>query len=149
MTINLCSPSVDECDSYGRLATELASWLDVFGHGVNRVGVPNVAFGIESCLATFRQRAIRPVLGGLLLGYPTLHHTYGAMVNTGPKVAITMFESTVLPEGWAEALNRADESGVPVTPDNPDWLALWAEVKAARAVPKVKMFLGLDDQGAR
>ncbi len=47
-------------------------------------------------------------------------------------------------DAWAEALDRADESGVPVTSDNPDRLALWAEVKTGRTLPKVKMFLGLD-----
>jgi len=48
-------------------------------------------------------------------------------------------------DAWAEALDRADELGIAVTVDNADWLALWAEVKTARAVPRVKMFLGLED----
>jgi len=56
---------------------------------------------------------IRPAFGGILLGYPTLHADYGLFAQHGPRVALTMFESTKLPEGWAENLNKCDAVIVP------------------------------------
>jgi len=99
--VNICSPTFDPCDSYGRIANELSFWLEAWGQQVNQIG------------DQARKQAIRPSLGGILLGYPTNFWTYGTFVNTGPRIAITMFESTVLPDGWAEKLNRCDAVVVP------------------------------------
>jgi len=101
--INICSPSFDPADSYGRLASELATHVSSQVY-VNRFALDGSGNGV-----------IHPAMGGMLLGYPTLHQQFGGMVNTGPKIAITMFESTVLPEGWAEALNQCDAVIVPAT----------------------------------
>ncbi|MCL4256634.1 MAG: hypothetical protein KJ043_22950 [Anaerolineae bacterium] len=104
MTIlNICAPSFDPADSYGRIASELATYLSAQAH-VNRLALDGSGNGV-----------ISPAMGGILLGYPTLHQQFGGMVNAGPKIAITMFESTVLPEGWAEALNKCDAVIVPAT----------------------------------
>jgi glycosyltransferase involved in cell wall biosynthesis len=99
--VNVCSPTFDPCDSYGILATELVDGLGSLGWDVNTIGskAPN--------------RSIRIAPGGILLGYPTLHKTYGAMSNIGPKLALTMFESTVLPDGWVDRLNKCDAVVVP------------------------------------
>lgn len=99
--LNIFSPSFDPCDSYGRLANELATGIEAQGGSVNRIG------------GDAPDRPIRPVFGGLLLGYPTLYGAYGALASTGPRVAVTMFESTILPPGWVENLNRCDAVVVP------------------------------------
>lgn len=101
--INICSTSFDPADSYGRLASELATHLSSQVQ-VNRFALDGSGHGV-----------IHPAMGGILLGYPTLHQQFGGMVNAGPKIAITMFESTVLPEGWADALNACDAVIVPAT----------------------------------
>ena len=103
MTITLCSPSFNPSDSYGRLASELATHLSPLT-AVNCLSLD----GDDQPSQVFH-----PALGGILLGYPTLHERFGEMVNAGPKLAITMFESTQLPEGWAEGLNRCDAVIVP------------------------------------
>lgn len=104
MTIlTVCSPSFDPADSYGRIASELATYLSSHAH-VNRLALDGSGRG-----------AVHPAMGGILLGYPTLHQQFGGMVDAGPKIAITMFESTVLPEGWTDALNQCDAVIVPAT----------------------------------
>lgn len=105
--INLFSPTWDACDSYGRLASELASGFEACGYHVNQ-------FGDDAP----ENQSVRPAFGGLFLGYPTLFSEfyeakYGAFASMGPRVAITMFESTRLPDGWAENLNRCDAVVVP------------------------------------
>jgi glycosyltransferase involved in cell wall biosynthesis len=104
MIINVCSPTFDIASSYGRVARELAVGLSALGAEVN-------PFGGDADTS----RPIKPVMGGIFLGYPTSHSEYGGMVNAGPKLAITMFESTKLPEGWAEALNQCEAVIVPST----------------------------------
>ena len=58
-------------------------------------------------------KPIKISFGGILLGYPTLHPQYGAMVNGGPKLAVTMFESDKIPDDWVEPLNDCDAIVVP------------------------------------
>jgi len=99
--VNVCTPSFDPCDSYGRIANELSAWLEQHGHLVNHYGMNAPV------------QAIRPATGGILLGYPTLHKQFGALVNRGVRVALTMFESTLLPDGWSDALNKCDAVIVP------------------------------------
>lgn len=103
--INICSTTFDTADSYGRIASELATHLSPLAQ-VNRwsLGEDNAPLSVHY-----------PALGGILLGYPTLHERFGGMVNAGPKIAITMFESTKLPEGWVDALNKCDAVVIPAT----------------------------------
>lgn len=96
--MNVFSPTWEPADSYGRLARELANGLP--GH-VNRYG-PHAPTG-----------AIKPEWGGFLLGYPTNYPSYGVLARGGVRVAITMFESTILPEGWVENLNKCHAVIVP------------------------------------
>lgn len=95
MILNVCSPNFDPCDSYGRLACELAGGLSALDIRVNRIN-----------LREDELTPITPVLGGLVLGYPTMYKAFGYMVNAGPKIAITMFESTRIPHEWIEPLNQ-------------------------------------------
>jgi hypothetical protein len=100
-TLSIYTPQWDEHDSYGILAGRLARRAEQCFVHVNRIGMQDG--GGE----------VRPVTGGLLLGYPTLHREFGALANMGKRLAITMFESTKLPEGWSAALNRCDGVVVP------------------------------------
>lgn len=100
--INIFSPNWEEQDSYGRIAIELTRAFQTNGYHVNQFGdnAPS-------------QQKICPSFGGLMLGYPTLYKefyedVYGVFAKFGSRIAITMFESTKLPNDWAENLNKTD-----------------------------------------
>lgn len=97
--VSIYSPQWDEMDSYGILARKIAERTEAT---VNRLSL-NDADGTT----------LIPAPGGIVLGYPTLLEKYSPLVTLGRKVAVTMFESTVLPEGWVEALNQFDAVVVP------------------------------------
>lgn len=100
-SINLYAPSFDPFDSYGRVARELSKGLRQQGWNVGEIGE----------LADSPK--VLPILGGILLGYPTNYHSYGILAQKSPKIALTMFESTILPTGWVQALNSCDAVIVP------------------------------------
>lgn len=79
-------------ESYGRVGIELANGIEALGVHVNRIG------------ANEKQR-FELSYGGFLLGYPTHYHKYPMIAQHGTRIAVTMFESTALPEGWVENLN--------------------------------------------
>lgn len=100
--INIFAPNWEIQDSYGRIACELASGLEQRGYLVNKFG--------DHAL----QQPIHPTVGGLFLGYPTQFSEYGfPLAKLGNRIAITMFESTKLLDGWSEALNTCDAVIVP------------------------------------
>lgn len=99
MSLSIYSPQWDPFDSYGIIAHKIASRVD--GH-VNRLGV-NAVDGTE----------VIPAPGGIMLGYPTLMNHYSPLSRFGKRIAVTMFESTGLPDGWVDALNRVDAVVVP------------------------------------
>lgn len=102
--INIFSPAWEVQDSYGRIATELANGFRLRGYHVNYFGdgAPS-----DSKL---------PATGGIFLGYPTDFDSYGyPMGQVGSRLAITMFESTKLPDGWSDALNRCQHVIVPAS----------------------------------
>jgi glycosyltransferase involved in cell wall biosynthesis len=105
---------IDPYDSYGLIACRLIRHLDEMGVYVNAVahGYSRRANQPES-VRRIVERPIRPAFGGILLGYPTSYRRHGLMSATGPRVAVTMFESTKLPPGWAEVLNQLDAVVVP------------------------------------
>lgn len=103
-TINVCSPTFAPAESYGRIALEISDQFARMGHYVNRLG------GFDPAKDGDR---FRLAMGGILLGYPTLWELYTPLVNRGVRLALTMFESTILPEGWVERLNQADGIVVP------------------------------------
>ncbi len=114
--MNVFSPNYDPYDGYGRMALELAYHLDEQGVYVNAQGGANTqtVWGTQSkAIQELINKPIRPMVGGLLLGYPTLHKRYTALAQTGMRIAITMFESTKLPGDWMQALNECDAVIVP------------------------------------
>lgn len=101
-SVNVFSPNFELADSYGRLASELSSGLENRGVSVNRIGghAP-------------QHQPMTPVMGGFVLGYPTNFHKFGVLASGGARVAVTMFEASCLPEGWADVLNTCDAVIVP------------------------------------
>lgn len=99
-TVSIYSPQWDPYDSYGIIANRLAEGID--NRHVNCISLNGDAGG-----------RLIPSPGGILLGYPTLAEAYGPMARMGRRVAVTMFESTALPEGWVEALNGFEAVVVP------------------------------------
>jgi glycosyltransferase involved in cell wall biosynthesis len=112
--INVSSPNWDPCDSYGQLAVRLVYHLTKAGQHVNAFGTGDVIHPAQSeAVQALLRKPIKPVLGGLVMGYPTSFGKYGPLANNGPRVAVTMFESTKLPDGWVQALNQCRAVIVP------------------------------------
>ena len=100
--VSLYAPDYDPCSSYGRLANELRASLKQQGAYVNCLGFQPP-----------QDDPIRMTLGGIFLGYPTLYDGWGPFGKLGPRIAMTMFESTKLPAGWVETLNQMGRVIVP------------------------------------
>jgi glycosyltransferase involved in cell wall biosynthesis len=95
--LNLCAPQYNPADSYGRIADELSRGLQACGWHVNELcPSPGQA----------RQTLLRWTESGLFLGPPYQYQWYKASTLKGAPIAITMFESTRLPDGWVEPLNK-------------------------------------------
>lgn len=108
--INICAPGYfDICDSYGLIACQLARQLTSRGHAVNAYALGGTTFPNQPAdIRRLVTMAHRPNMGALLLGYPTVYHRFGALTAIGPRVAVTMFESSKIPAGWTQVLNRCD-----------------------------------------
>lgn len=116
MLLNVCSPNFDPRSGYGRMTRELIRAMTARGMQVNAIGTRTATIDWGEGDDEGRLLAdtpILPTMGGVLLGYPTLHPEYGELANMGPRVAVTMFESTRLPAGWVDALNLCDAVIVP------------------------------------
>lgn len=97
--VNLFSPNWHPADSYGRIAHELAAGLEANGYYVNKFG------------ADAPTQLIRTCLGGIFLGYPTMHEDWISqfpLAGMGARVSVTMFESTKLLDTWREPLNECN-----------------------------------------
>jgi glycosyltransferase involved in cell wall biosynthesis len=102
--VNLFSPNWHPADSYGRIAHELTAGLEANGYHVNKFGDDAPA------------HLVKPCLGGIFLGYPTMHERFirqFPLSGVGVRLAITMFESTKLPDDWREPLNECGAVLVP------------------------------------
>ncbi len=106
--VNVCVPQrFDLYDSYGLIGCQLlrqlaAGGLYVNGYAIGGIDKGNQPDDVRAILLSPR----RLVFGGIFLGYPTHYHQHGILAWVpGPRVALTMFESTRMPAGWAEALN--------------------------------------------
>lgn len=100
---------LDPTDSYGLIACELVRHLGRMNANYNIVSLgyhlhPNQDDEVRS----YVDRPIVPAKGGILLGYPTVYKSYGDLANISPKIALTMFESTRIPEEWIPILNQMD-----------------------------------------
>lgn len=107
-TINVFAPGhLDMADSYGLIAVQLIRHLAGLGLYVNALarGERNHASQPPD-VAAITQQPIRASFGGFLLGYPDKYHEHGNLALYGPRVAVTMWESTACPQSWIEPLNQ-------------------------------------------
>ena len=108
------SGNYDPADSYGLIACQLVRHLTALGVHVNALGMGRTVMESQPCdVRAVTSRPIVPALGGLVMGYPTRYTAHGALLYAGPRVALAMFESSEMPQGWAEALNKMDAVIVP------------------------------------
>lgn len=104
----------DYLDSYGLIACQLARHLTALGVNVNAVGMGNTVMDNQpQDIRTVTNRSISPSLGGIVLGYPTGYANHSSLLHCGPRVAITMFESSKIPASWVDPLNGMDAVIVP------------------------------------
>lgn len=100
--MNMFSPDWDETQSFGRMAREIASAISRNSEiHINKIG-PGTP-----------DNSITPVFGGILMGYPSGFQHFGVMGQYGPRLALCMFESTVIPPDWVDPLNRCGAVVVP------------------------------------
>jgi glycosyltransferase involved in cell wall biosynthesis len=114
--VSLYAPDYDPYSGYGRMALELVHWISGTGVHVNPLGVPSekIQYSTQSeAVRELLSKPIMPALGGIKLGYPSLYEEYAALGSEGPSMAVTMFESTRFPEGWATSLNQCQAVVVP------------------------------------
>lgn len=107
----------DIYDSYGLIACQLARNLTRLGVHVNALGMGKTVMDTQpDDIRAVTSRPLRPTLGGIFLGYPTGYHKHSnPLAHIGPRICITMFESSKIPQGWQEALNAMDAVIVPST----------------------------------
>jgi glycosyltransferase involved in cell wall biosynthesis len=99
--------NLDMADSYGLIACQLARYIEAAGVAVQAMAIgERCVDGQPEDIRSIVSRPVQATMGGIVLGYPTMYHQYGPLSNCGPRVAITMFESTKLPSGWVAELNR-------------------------------------------
>lgn len=118
--VNLFAPSFDPADSYGRLALELATrWQGSTPRCISLNGIIETfsSGGAGGGKLARLQQMSQKVPGGIYLGYPTNFHKFDLSLQSGirPRLAITMFEATILPQWWVEILNGCDAVIVPST----------------------------------
>lgn len=152
MLVSVCATNYDLADSYGRLAQELAHRLRWVGHDVNYLG------------SNSPRRKLKPAFNNFLLGYPTLYKNYGFFGQIGRRIAVTMFESSLIPPAWVPILNQLDgvivpsswlvnvfkNSGVEVPIYViPLGISSAFKYKPRRPNPKVISFVAIADRGHR
>ncbi len=112
--VTIYTPDTNPHTGYGRMSLELMYRFDRLGQPVNVIGDDWHAF--ESTLSPAVQQLLnqplKPTVGGIALGYPTLYEQY-PLLFAGKVIAATMFESTKLPPGWVKILNQCDGIQVP------------------------------------
>lgn len=114
-TLTVYAPGdADMFDSYGLIACELLRHLTRLGVHVNLFALGNAKHPNQPPeVAAYAHRPHKPACGGIVLGYPTYMDKLPALVHHGPRVCITMFESTKLPPDWPPILNRCAAVIVP------------------------------------
>lgn len=107
--VNICTPgALDPYDSFGLIALELARhltrlgvYVNLFANGPREVETQNAE------VAAIARQPIRAAMGGIFFGYPTTYDGHASpLTMLGRRIGITMFESTKIPSGWCEAMNR-------------------------------------------
>lgn len=124
-TLNVCNRSFDQADSYGLIAAHLVEHLSAKGVHVNAHASRSKDSGIQSDkLKMLLSKPHRRADGSIVLGYPTnlekfpsfatLSHPRGA-ADGGPRVIVTMWESSRCPAEWIPILNTFDAVVTPST----------------------------------
>lgn len=115
-TITVYAPGhYDMFDSYGLIACQLARHLSALGVYVNALGMGKTVMDSQPPdVRAITGQPIRAALGGIFLGYPVGYHRHAnPLAHMGPRIAITMFESSRIPADWVEPLNGMDAVIVP------------------------------------
>lgn len=114
--LSVYSVDWDPYSGYGRKSLELVYHLSGQGVHVNAMGTAKTQMFHDTQSTEVRsllEKPLQPATGGVVMGYPTVYERYGDLSSMGPRVAQTMFESTVLPDGWTDALNECKAVIVP------------------------------------
>lgn len=114
--INICFPqNIDPYDSYGLLGVQLARQLSRLGVYVNLFALGEEQLPSQDVeLRNLVMQPVRPSLGGIFLGYPTGWRNHeNPLLQLGPRIGLTMFESSKIPEGWASCMNEMDQIVTP------------------------------------
>lgn len=114
-TLNVCAPNnIDPYDSYGLLAIETARHLSRLGVYVNlfTLGKREMDSQDEETKAVIQQ-PVRPARGGIFAGYPTNYYRHSYHAKSRPRIALTMWESSICPTEWIDPLNACDAVIVP------------------------------------
>lgn len=115
-TITVYAPGhYDVADSYGLICCQLVRHLTRLGVHVNALGMGKTVMDSQpDDIRAVTSRPILPSMGGIFTGYPDGYHKHAnPLAHMGPRVAITMFESTRLAQSWLEPLNDMDAVIVP------------------------------------
>ncbi len=103
-------------DSYGLIACQLARHLAGLGCRVNLMALGNARHPHQDAdIAAVTHQPIVAAFGAIHLGYPTTYRLFPAITQRGPRLALTMFESSKVPSGWVEVLNGYDAVLTPST----------------------------------
>ena len=101
--------SVDYADSYGLIACELLKNLSDLGAHVNMFAMGQRFHENQTAdVAALVRKPIQPTLGGILLGWPSTYAGHNGLAHVGPRIGVTMFESSRIPPHWVEPLNKLD-----------------------------------------
>lgn len=105
----------DYLDSYGLIACQLARHLSRLGVYVNAQSVGETVMDSQpGDIRAITSQPIRASLGGIFLGYPTAYDKHpNPLAQMGPRIGISMFESSKIPQDWIEPLNAMDAVIVP------------------------------------
>lgn len=96
-------------DSYGKIAIQLARHLTSAGVRVNCIGLGATVLPAQSDeVQAITSQPIVPSLGGIAMGWPVHFAKLSGIFHAGPRVALTMFESSRLPASWVDALAGYD-----------------------------------------
>ncbi len=126
--VSILTPNQDLNDSYGIWSFHVADHMRKQGLHVNLLSN-------DMDYAT----PYVPSIGGILMGYPTQYNEYPLNKYAGPRMWITTYESTKLPEGWVEPLNSS--AAVVVSASEPKQ---WFEDNGV-STPIYSVPLGIDE----
>lgn len=100
-TLNIYSPSINRFDSYGLIACQLEKHLTGMGVSVGMLG-------FDKSMTGYLPYSPHT----LYMGWPTMYGAYPPP-GDGKRIAISMWESSKMPQGFAPVLNQMDAVIVP------------------------------------